>query len=244
MISLAVILMRTASEHFRGRVMGVRMLVIYSLPIGLLAAGSLIDEIGFRGDRHALRGRGSRADARHRAALARRSVARPRPGEREVTLERQWITRTAPFCRSPVPAAHSLTGEKSRPARRRTDRRLALWSRRRAGFGVPYLDRAGGVVQATDYYPGVPVAPGSVTQRRNVLDGIRILLRPYFGAVAPREVDFVDLIPPSYFSGNLDHWRLGQGIDGLSAGLGAGRACPPSAIPMPAGATANSARYC
>jgi MFS family permease len=49
MISLAVILMRTASEHFRGRVMGVRMLVIYSLPLGLLAAGSLIGEIGFAG---------------------------------------------------------------------------------------------------------------------------------------------------------------------------------------------------
>jgi MFS family permease len=47
MISLAVILMRTASEHFRGRVMGVRMLAIYSLPLGLLAAGSLIDGIGF-----------------------------------------------------------------------------------------------------------------------------------------------------------------------------------------------------
>jgi hypothetical protein len=47
MISIAVILMRTASEHFRGRVMGVRMLAIYSLPIGLLAAGSLIGEIGF-----------------------------------------------------------------------------------------------------------------------------------------------------------------------------------------------------
>ena len=47
MISIAVILMRTASEHFRGRVMGVRMLAIYSLPFGLLAAGSLIDEIGF-----------------------------------------------------------------------------------------------------------------------------------------------------------------------------------------------------
>jgi hypothetical protein len=39
--------MRTASEHFRGRVMGVRMLAIYSLPIGLLAAGNLIGEIGF-----------------------------------------------------------------------------------------------------------------------------------------------------------------------------------------------------
>ena len=47
MISIAVILMRTAREHFRGRVMGVRMLVIYGLPLGLLAAGSLIDEIGF-----------------------------------------------------------------------------------------------------------------------------------------------------------------------------------------------------
>jgi len=42
-----VILMRTASERFRGRVMGVRMMVIYGLPLGLLAAGSLIDLIGY-----------------------------------------------------------------------------------------------------------------------------------------------------------------------------------------------------
>ena len=48
MISAAVILMRTASERFRGRVMGVRMMVIYGLPLGLLAAGSLIDLIGYR----------------------------------------------------------------------------------------------------------------------------------------------------------------------------------------------------
>jgi MFS family permease len=47
MISAAVILMRTASAHLRGRVMGVRMMVIYGLPLGLLAAGSLIDLIGF-----------------------------------------------------------------------------------------------------------------------------------------------------------------------------------------------------
>ncbi|CAN7240284.1 MFS transporter [Bradyrhizobium sp. LjRoot220] len=47
MISIAVILMRTSAENFRGRVMGVRMMVIYGLPFGLLAAGSLIDEIGF-----------------------------------------------------------------------------------------------------------------------------------------------------------------------------------------------------
>ena len=45
--SAAVILMRTASAHLRGRVMGVRTLVIYGLPIGLMAAGSLIDLIGF-----------------------------------------------------------------------------------------------------------------------------------------------------------------------------------------------------
>jgi predicted MFS family arabinose efflux permease len=47
MISLAVILMRSASEKFRGRVMGVRMMVIYGLPLGLLAAGSLIDLVGY-----------------------------------------------------------------------------------------------------------------------------------------------------------------------------------------------------
>jgi len=47
MTSAAVILMRTASAHLRGRVMGVRMMVIYGLPIGLMAAGSLIDWIGF-----------------------------------------------------------------------------------------------------------------------------------------------------------------------------------------------------
>lgn len=47
MISVNVILVRTASAHLRGRVMGVRMMVIYGLPVGLLAAGSLIDRIGY-----------------------------------------------------------------------------------------------------------------------------------------------------------------------------------------------------
>jgi MFS family permease len=47
MISIAVILMRTASERFRGRVMGVRMLAIYGLPLGLLAAGELVSRMGF-----------------------------------------------------------------------------------------------------------------------------------------------------------------------------------------------------
>ena len=47
MISLAVILMRSASDHLRGRVMGIRMMAIYTLPLGLLAAGNLIGQIGF-----------------------------------------------------------------------------------------------------------------------------------------------------------------------------------------------------
>jgi MFS family permease len=83
MISIAVILMRTASEHFRGRVMGVRMLVIYSLPLGLLAAEpDRRDRV--RRDRHALRRRGSHADDGDRAALARGFVACPCAGERKM----------------------------------------------------------------------------------------------------------------------------------------------------------------
>ena len=61
---------------------------------------------------------------------------------------------------------------------------------------------------------------------RAILDGIRVPLRPHFGVVgvAPRESDLVDSVPPSYFGGNLDNWRLGAGRLGLPAGVGAGRA--------------------
>jgi acetamidase/formamidase/AraC-like DNA-binding protein len=70
-----------------------------------------------------------------------------------------------------------------------------------------------GVTHHTYDYPGVPVPPRSVKRRHDVLDGIRIPLRPHFGviALAPREADFIDSIPPSYFGGNLDNWRLGKG---------------------------------
>jgi acetamidase/formamidase/AraC-like DNA-binding protein len=70
-----------------------------------------------------------------------------------------------------------------------------------------------GVVHRTYDYPGVPVAPDSVVRDYSVLDGIRIPLRPHFGVigVAPREAGLVDSIPPSYFGGNIDNWRLGKG---------------------------------
>src|SRR5262249_22142305 len=47
MVSLVVVLMGEASAPFRGRVMGVRMLAIYGLPLGLLAAGALVERLGF-----------------------------------------------------------------------------------------------------------------------------------------------------------------------------------------------------
>jgi predicted MFS family arabinose efflux permease len=47
MVTLVVILLRTAAPQYRGRVMGVRMLAIYGNPVGLLAAGALIERVGF-----------------------------------------------------------------------------------------------------------------------------------------------------------------------------------------------------
>lgn len=47
MVPMSVILLRTSDEQFRGRVMGVRMLAVYGLPLGLLVAGALIERLGF-----------------------------------------------------------------------------------------------------------------------------------------------------------------------------------------------------
>jgi hypothetical protein len=47
MIPMAVLLLRVADPHFRGRVMGVRMLAVYGMPLGLLLSGPLVERIGF-----------------------------------------------------------------------------------------------------------------------------------------------------------------------------------------------------
>ncbi len=47
LVPMSVLLLQSAGERFRGRVMGVRMLAIYGVPIGLLAAGGLIERLGF-----------------------------------------------------------------------------------------------------------------------------------------------------------------------------------------------------
>jgi acetamidase/formamidase/AraC-like DNA-binding protein len=70
-----------------------------------------------------------------------------------------------------------------------------------------------GVLHRTYDYPGVPVDKSGVEVRGASLSAVRIPLRPHFGviALAPREAGAVDSVPPAYFGGNLDNWRLGKG---------------------------------
>ncbi len=58
MIPLAVLLLRVAAEEYRGRVMGLRMLAVYGLPVGLLIAGPMIAHWGFAGAASAFAGFG------------------------------------------------------------------------------------------------------------------------------------------------------------------------------------------
>jgi acetamidase/formamidase len=70
-----------------------------------------------------------------------------------------------------------------------------------------------GVVHNTIDYPGVHVDHATVQENHGVLKNIRIPIRPHFGVmtVAPKEADYVDSIPPGYFGGNIDNWRIGKG---------------------------------
>ena len=70
-----------------------------------------------------------------------------------------------------------------------------------------------GVVHKTIDYPGVPVDHATVQENHDVLKNVRIPIRPHFGVmgVAPKEADVVDSIPPGYFGGNIDNWRIGKG---------------------------------
>ncbi|HJO85526.1 MAG TPA: hypothetical protein QF359_01045, partial [Rhodospirillales bacterium] len=48
MVSMSVILVGQLEQYIRGRVIGVRILAIYGVPLGLLGTGMLIDIIGFQ----------------------------------------------------------------------------------------------------------------------------------------------------------------------------------------------------
>jgi hypothetical protein len=49
MVPMSVLILRITAAAFRGRVMGLRMLAIYGLPVGLLLTGFGIANIGFAG---------------------------------------------------------------------------------------------------------------------------------------------------------------------------------------------------
>ncbi|MGF1627314.1 MAG: acetamidase/formamidase family protein [Alphaproteobacteria bacterium] len=77
---------------------------------------------------------------------------------------------------------------------------------------TPQTDPFGVVHEIIDY-PGVPVDHATVEENHDVLADVRVPIRPHFGTmgVAPLEADFVDSIPPGYFGGNIDNWRVGAG---------------------------------
>jgi hypothetical protein len=47
MTPLAGVMLRSSSDEMRGRVMGIRMLAIWGLPLGLLVAGPVIAHYGY-----------------------------------------------------------------------------------------------------------------------------------------------------------------------------------------------------
>jgi acetamidase/formamidase len=77
---------------------------------------------------------------------------------------------------------------------------------------VPQTDPFGVVHDIIDY-PGVPVDHNLVKENHRILQDVRVPIRPHFGVIglAPDEADIVDSIPPSYFGGNIDNWRIGKG---------------------------------
>jgi acetamidase/formamidase len=70
-----------------------------------------------------------------------------------------------------------------------------------------------GVVHKIYDYPGVVVDPKTIKPRHGVLKNARVPIRPHFGTMglAPKEANLVNSIPPAYFGGNIDDWRIGKG---------------------------------
>jgi Na+/melibiose symporter-like transporter len=46
-VPMAVVLLRSTEQRFRGRVMGIRTLVVYGWPLGLMSAGALVTRLGY-----------------------------------------------------------------------------------------------------------------------------------------------------------------------------------------------------
>ena len=48
MLTMSIALLDAAGPVMRGRIMGVRMLAVYGLPLGLAAGGWLVDNLGYQ----------------------------------------------------------------------------------------------------------------------------------------------------------------------------------------------------
>ena len=48
-VPMATVLLRSADERYRGRVMGIRMMMIYGMPMGMLMSAPLIERLGYSG---------------------------------------------------------------------------------------------------------------------------------------------------------------------------------------------------
>ena len=48
LVPLSTMLLRTADENFRGRILGIRSLAVYGLPVGLWISGPLIAHFGYQ----------------------------------------------------------------------------------------------------------------------------------------------------------------------------------------------------
>ena len=77
---------------------------------------------------------------------------------------------------------------------------------------VPQTDPYG-VVHETIDYPGVPVDHDTIEKDFEILEGVRVPIRPHFGTIglAVDDADLINSIPPSYFGGNIDNWGGGGG---------------------------------
>ena len=136
------------------------------------------------------------AAVRQSAYAASRSAAMPPPGGAS-------ITRTCSPSRS---RARSSPSTKSTPAENATGPRPSTTS---AGRRRPTRTAWSTRRSITRACPSTK----TVEENHNVLKNVRIPLRPHFGVIglAPKEADIVDSIPPSYFGGNMDNWRIGKG---------------------------------
>jgi acetamidase/formamidase len=87
------------------------------------------------------------------------------------------------------------------------------WARALYNFRwTPQTDPSGVVHKIIDY-PGVPVDHATIQENHGILKNVRVPIRPHFGVLglAPAEAEIVDSIPPGYFGGNIDNWRIGKG---------------------------------